>query len=101
MIRSANHSSYPRIGSSPWDQELRRVARERERGEAGDAAVALVEDEVAAMIVAEQSRAFVDVADPAQRNGRRRVPIKVGVGNGTRIQVLEGLKEGDKIVVPG
>ena len=61
MIRSATHSSYPRIGSSPWDQELRRVARERERGEAGDAAVTLVEDEVAAMIVAEQSRAFVDV----------------------------------------
>ena len=45
--------------------------------------------------------AFVDVVDPAERTGRRRVPIKVGVGNGTRIQVLEGLKEGDKVVLPG
>lgn len=61
MIRSATHSSYPRIGDSPWDQELRRVARERERGLADDAAVRDAEDQVAAMTVAEQSRAFVDV----------------------------------------
>jgi 5-methyltetrahydropteroyltriglutamate--homocysteine methyltransferase len=61
VIRSATHSSYPRIGDSPWDQELRRAAREKERGLIDDAAVRLVEDEVAAMIVAEQSRAFVDV----------------------------------------
>lgn len=61
MIRSATHSSYPRIGDSSWDQELRRAARERERGLAGDEAFRHVEDEVASMIVAEQSRAFVDV----------------------------------------
>jgi 5-methyltetrahydropteroyltriglutamate--homocysteine methyltransferase len=66
MIRSANHSSYPRIGNAPWDQELRRIARERERGQADAAAVALVEDEVSAMIVAEQSRAFVDVVTDGQ-----------------------------------
>ena len=66
MIRSANHSSYPRIGDSPWDQELRRIAREREAGRVDDAAVALVEDEVAAMVVAEQSRAFVDVVTDGQ-----------------------------------
>ena len=66
MIRSANHSSYPRIGDSPCDQELRRIARERERGLADDAAVGLVEDEVAAMMVAEQSRAFVDVVTDGQ-----------------------------------
>jgi 5-methyltetrahydropteroyltriglutamate--homocysteine methyltransferase len=61
VIRSATHSSYPRIGDSSWDQELRRVARERERGLADDEAVRGVEDAVASMIVAEQSRAFVDV----------------------------------------
>jgi hypothetical protein len=26
--------------------------------------------------------------------------VKVGVGNGTKIQILEGLKQGDKIVLP-
>ena len=34
-------------------------------------------------------------------NGRRRTPIKVGVGNGTRIEVLEGLKPGEKLLLPG
>ena len=66
MIRSASHSSYPRIGDSPWDQELRLIAREREAGLADDAAVQIVEDEVAAMMVAEQSRAFVDVVTDGQ-----------------------------------
>ena len=44
--------------------------------------------------------AFVDVLDPAQRNGRRHIAVKVGVGNGTRIQVTNGLKAGDKLVLP-
>lgn len=66
MIRSANHSSYPRIGDSPWDQELRIIARERDHGRADDFAVGVVEDEVASMMVAEQSRAFVDVVTDGQ-----------------------------------
>jgi HlyD family secretion protein len=48
-----------------------------------------------------QRNAFVDMADPSAPNGRRRTSIKVGVGNGTRIQVLSGLKAGDKVVLPG
>jgi len=47
-----------------------------------------------------QKNAFVDLADPGAKNGRRRVPVKLGVGNGTRIQVLEGVREGDKVVLP-
>ena len=44
--------------------------------------------------------ASVDLLDRSARTGRRRVPIKVGISNGTRTQVLEGLKEGDKVVLP-
>jgi len=66
VIRSAAHSSYPRIGDSPWDQELRVVARERERGLADDAAFHEIEDTVASMMVADQSRAFVDVVTDGQ-----------------------------------
>jgi HlyD family secretion protein len=47
-----------------------------------------------------QKNAFVDLVDPGAKDGRRRVPVKLGVGNGTRIQVLAGLKEGDRIVLP-
>jgi HlyD family secretion protein len=54
----------------------------------------------AAIVYDGQKNAFVEVADPGAKNGRRRVPVKLGVGNGTRIQVVEGLKEGDKVVLP-
>jgi len=47
-----------------------------------------------------QKNAFVDLADPGAKNGHRRVPVKLGVGNGTRIQVLEGVREGDRVVLP-
>ncbi|HUR35306.1 MAG TPA: efflux RND transporter periplasmic adaptor subunit [Vicinamibacterales bacterium] len=47
-----------------------------------------------------QKHAFVDIADPGAKNGRRRVPVKLGVGNGTRIQILEGVTEGDRVVLP-
>ena len=55
----------------------------------------------AAISYDEQKAAFVDVADPAAETGRRRVPVKVGIGNGTRTEVLEGLTVGDKVVLPG
>jgi 5-methyltetrahydropteroyltriglutamate--homocysteine methyltransferase len=61
VIRAANHSSYPRVGEGSLDQQLRRAIRARDRGEAGPAEVAAVEDEVATLVLAEQSRAFVDV----------------------------------------
>ena len=61
MIRAANHSSYPRVGEAGLDQQLRRVLHARDRGRAADADVAAVEDEVATIVVADQSRAFIDV----------------------------------------
>jgi len=48
-----------------------------------------------------QKKAFVDVLAAGAPNGRRKTPIKVGVGNGTKIEVLGGLKAGDKLVLPG
>jgi len=47
-----------------------------------------------------QKNAFVDVSAPGAKTGRKKTPIKTGVGNGTKIQVIEGLKQGDKIVLP-
>lgn len=54
----------------------------------------------AAIIYDAQRHAFVDVVDPGARSGRRRVAVKVGVGNGTTIQVLGGINAGDRIVLP-
>jgi HlyD family secretion protein len=47
-----------------------------------------------------QRNAYVEVVDGAVRAGHRRVPVKVGVGNGARMQVLEGLSAGDQLVLP-
>ena len=54
----------------------------------------------AAVVYDPQRNPFVDLVDPGAPNGRRRVPVKVGVGNGTKVQVLSGLKAGDKVVIP-
>ena len=48
-----------------------------------------------------QKNATVDIADPGAEGGRRKVPVKVGIGNGTRPDVRDGLRAGDKVVLPG
>jgi HlyD family secretion protein len=49
----------------------------------------------------DKRNASVNVVDVGAPNGRRKVNVKVGVGNGTRIQILNGLKAGDRVVLPG
>jgi HlyD family secretion protein len=53
-----------------------------------------------AIIYDAQRSPFVEVVDPAAPEGHRRVPVKVGVSNGARIQVLSGVNQGDKILLP-
>ncbi|MFN7978396.1 MAG: efflux RND transporter periplasmic adaptor subunit [Vicinamibacterales bacterium] len=55
----------------------------------------------AAVSYDEKKAPYVDVADPAAQGGRRRVPITVGIGNGTRTEITGGVKAGDKVVLPG
>ena len=47
-----------------------------------------------------QRNASVQVVDATAREGRRAVPVKVGVGNGTKIQVTSGLGAGDRVILP-
>jgi HlyD family secretion protein len=47
-----------------------------------------------------QRNAFVEVPAPAEKSGRRKVAVKLGIGNGTRTQVLEGLQAGDTVLLP-
>src|SRR5687767_7766664 len=54
----------------------------------------------AAVVFDAQRKPFVDLVDPGSETGRRRVPVTVGVGNGTRMQIRDGLKAGDKVVLP-
>jgi HlyD family secretion protein len=47
-----------------------------------------------------QKNAFVEVVSAGAKNGRKKIAVKLGVGNGTKIQILDGLKQGDKVILP-
>jgi HlyD family secretion protein len=52
-----------------------------------------------ALIYNEKKATFVEVPDLSTKTGRRQVPIKVGLGNGSRTEVLAGLKLGEQVVL--
>jgi HlyD family secretion protein len=54
----------------------------------------------AAIVYDAQKQTFVDLVSPDAPQGRRRVAVKVGVGTGTRTQLLAGVREGDKVLLP-
>ncbi|MBZ5537199.1 MAG: efflux RND transporter periplasmic adaptor subunit [Acidobacteriia bacterium] len=52
-----------------------------------------------AIIYDAQHKAWVEVASTSVRMGRERKPIKVGVSNGTRTEVSEGVALGEKVIL--
>jgi HlyD family secretion protein len=46
-----------------------------------------------------QKNAFAFVPDPKEKDGQRKVPVKVGISNGSKTEILDGLKEGDTVVL--
>lgn len=52
-----------------------------------------------AVIYDKDRKTFLEVPDPKGEKGRRRVAVKVGISNGVKAEVLEGVKEGDKVVL--
>jgi len=52
-----------------------------------------------AVIYDKDRNASVWVPDAHGKDGHRVVPIKIGLSNGSRIEVLSGLKAGDKVVL--
>jgi HlyD family secretion protein len=52
-----------------------------------------------AVIYDKDRNASVWVPDPHGKDGHRAVNIKTGISNGSRIEVLSGLKSGDKVVL--
>ena len=46
-----------------------------------------------------QKNSFVDVPDRNQKDGVRKVPVRVGLSNGSATEIVSGLKEGDQVVL--
>ena len=54
----------------------------------------------AALVYDKDKNVSVQRLDPTAKQGWRKLPLKIGISNGQRTEVLEGLKEGDKLVLP-
>ena len=52
-----------------------------------------------AVIYDKDRNASVEVPDSGQKKGRRKVDIKAGISNGTKTEVLAGLKSGDTVIL--
>jgi HlyD family secretion protein len=66
----------------------------------------LLEEHKAVLTVPEQAvkydkdrNATVEVPDPSQKEGRRTVAVKTGLSDGTKIEILSGLKENDAVIL--
>jgi HlyD family secretion protein len=46
-----------------------------------------------------QKNASVDIPDKSQKEGKRKVSVKVGLSDGSKTEILSGLKEGDQVVL--
>jgi HlyD family secretion protein len=52
-----------------------------------------------ALVYDNQKNASVFVSDSKQKDGQRKISVKAGISNGSKTEILDGLKEGDTVVL--
>src|SRR5205085_1517197 len=52
-----------------------------------------------AIMYDDKRNASVEIPSPTAPKGKEKRPVKVGVSNGSKTQVLEGLSEGEKVIL--
>ncbi len=52
-----------------------------------------------AVIYDKDKKASVEVPDSNGKEGKKKVPVTIGISNGAKTELLAGLKEGDKVVL--
>jgi HlyD family secretion protein len=53
----------------------------------------------AALMYDKDRKASVQVPDPNAKDGRRKVDVAVGISNGSKTELLSGLKQGDQVIL--
>ena len=53
----------------------------------------------AAVVYDKDRKTFLEVPDPKADKGRRRIAAKLGISNGVKTELVEGLKEGDQVIL--
>ena len=49
--------------------------------------------------VDKERKPSIEVPDPKADGGRRKVAVKLGISNGVKTELAEGLREGDRVVL--
>ena len=52
-----------------------------------------------ALIYDKDRNASIEVPDPSAREGKKKIAVTVGISNGSKTELLSGLKEGNQVVV--
>jgi HlyD family secretion protein len=52
-----------------------------------------------AVLYAKDKSTEAEIPDPTSATGKRRVPIKIGISNGARTEVVSGLSEGQQVIL--
>ena len=52
-----------------------------------------------ALMYDKDRKASVEVPDPNGKDGRRKIPVTVGISNGSKTELLSGLKQGDQVIL--
>jgi HlyD family secretion protein len=53
----------------------------------------------ASLIYDKDRKASVELPDPKAENGRKKVPVKIGISNGVKTEVISGLSEKQQVVL--
>ena len=53
----------------------------------------------AAVIYDKDRHTFLETPDPGSKTGRRKLAAKLGISNGVKTELLEGLKEGQRVIL--
>ena len=66
----------------------------------------ILEEHKGVLIIPENSiiydkdkKALVEVPDPKAKDGKRKIPVTVGISNGAKTELLAGLKKDDKVIL--
>jgi len=52
-----------------------------------------------AVIYNEKRQTFVELPDLSAKTGRRQIPVKIGLGNGARTEIISGLSRGQQVIM--
>ena len=52
-----------------------------------------------AIMYDKDKKASVEIPDPKAKDGKRKIPVEIGISNGAKTELLSGLKEGDQVVL--